>query len=212
MRVALAISGASGVMLGFKCLKALAELGYEVHLTITKDACHTAVYELGKDFSKPQSLIEALDPLLQKNIFLYSANDFSAPIASGSYGIDATLIVPCSMASLAAIAMGLSDNLLRRSADVAIKEKRRLLIVPREAPFSSIHLENMHKLANLGATIFVPTPSWYIPLATLDEIEDQLVGRMLQLIGIQCHSLQKSWQGEYQERIKLRQTGSVSDT
>lgn len=203
MQVALAISGASGVMLGFKCLRALATMGIKVHLTLTKDACHTAVYEMGREFARPQSFVQALDVPLQNLVHLYPASDFSAPIASGSFGVDATMIVPCSMASMAAIACGVSDNLLRRCADVALKEKKPLLIAPREAPFSAIHLENMQKLALMGAIIFAPMPTWYVPIQTLDELEDHLVGRMLQLIGIPDNPWLKRWQGEHQQRMRM---------
>ena len=199
MQVALAISGASGVVLGLKCLKALTSLGSRVHLTVTKDACRTAVYELGRDFSRPQAFIEALDPAAAALVSLYAPNDFSAPIASGSFGVDATMVVPCSMSSLAAIACGVSDNLLRRCADVAIKERKPLLIAPRETPFSALHLENMHKLAKLGVMIFAPVPSLYVPASTIEELENQIVGRMLQLIGID-HPWLRRWMGAAPQR------------
>lgn len=201
MKIGLAISGASGVVLGLKCLKALASLGHEIHLVISKDACHTAVYELSKDFHKPEAFLEVLSAEQKKRVKLYSPQDFSSPLASGSSGIDCFLIVPCSMASLAAVACGISDNLLRRMADVAIKERKKLLLVPREAPFSAIHLQHMLRLSELGAIIFPPVPNWYVQMGSLDEMEDVMVGRMLQVLGIEAPL--KKWSGEYQQRILI---------
>lgn len=203
MKIGLAISGASGLILGLKCLKILAELGHEIHLVVTKDACRAAVFELSKDFHHPRAFIEALAPEYQSKVSLYGPHDFCSPLASGSCGIDKTLIVPCSMASLAAIACGISDNLLRRMADVAIKERKPLLIVPREAPFSAIHLQNMLRLSELGVTIFPPVPSWYVQAQTIDEMEDIMVMRILQVLGIEAPI--RPWMNEYQERISLRQ-------
>jgi 4-hydroxy-3-polyprenylbenzoate decarboxylase len=105
------------------------------------------------------------------------------------------------MASLAAIACGLSDNLLRRMADVALKERKTLVIVPREAPFSAIHLQNMLRLSELGATIFPPMPSWYIKTQSLEEMEDVIVLRILQVLGIEAAL--RPWMEEYQERIQF---------
>jgi 4-hydroxy-3-polyprenylbenzoate decarboxylase len=201
MKIGLAISGASGLILGLKCLKLLAELGHEIYLVVTKDACRAAVYELSKEFHHPQAFIDALPSEHRSRVRLYNVQDFCSPLASGSCGIDKTLIVPCSMASLAAIACGLSDNLLRRMADVALKERKTLVIVPREAPFSAIHLQNMLRLSELGATIFPPMPSWYIKTQSLEEMEDVIVLRILQVLGIEAAL--RPWMEEYQERIQF---------
>lgn len=202
MKIALAISGASGIILGLKCLRLLVLLGHEVHLVVSKDACHTAVYELSKDFHHPGAFIEALSPEHRSKVTLYNPQDFSSPLASGSFGVDKTLIVPCSMASLAAIACGISDNLLRRMADVAIKERRPLLILPREAPFSAIHLQHMLRLSEIGVIIFPPAPNWYVKLESMDDMEDVMVARILQVLGIEAP--QRPWSGEYQQRILLK--------
>lgn len=202
MRIALAISGASGIILGLKCLKKLSTQGHEVHLIVSKDACHTAVYELSKDFHHPQSFVEYIPEPYRANVKLYSPQDFSSPLASGSVPIDKYLIVPCSMASLAAIACGISDNLLRRMADVAIKERRPLVIVPREAPFSAIHLQHMLRLSEVGVTIFPPVPNWYVKLNSIDEMEDIMLDRILQVAGI--GTPENSWSGEYQQRVVFK--------
>lgn len=201
-KVGLAISGASGVILGYKTMLALTQKGCEVHLVISKDACHTAIYELGKPFCKPEAFVLQLPSSLQSLVHLYDCRNFSSPLASGSFRLDASFIIPCSMATLGAIASGISDNLIRRMADVAIKESWPLVVAPREMPLSAIHLENMLKLARFGVKIAPPIPMWYVSAKTVDDLENQLVGKYLQMIGIEDKVLLKCWSGEHQERLK----------
>lgn len=122
----------------------------------------------------------------------YEEGDLAAPLASGSFKSNGMIIAPCSMKTLAAIACGYTENLITRTADVMIKEKRRLLLMVRETPLSPIHLENMLKLANLGVTIMPPVPAFYINPETVDDIINQTVGRALEQFGLEIKGL-KRW-------------------
>jgi 4-hydroxy-3-polyprenylbenzoate decarboxylase len=177
--IILGVSGASGIPLAIKALHALTAHGEQVELIFTKDAQVTAVQELGPAFSTPEKIILQLPEQQQPLVRIAKIYDFYSPIASGSFQTKGMIIVPCSMATLAAISMGLSDNVLRRAADVTLKENRKLLISPREAPFSQIHLENMLKLSRAGAIIFPAIPAWYAHPKSLEEAEWYMVHRML---------------------------------
>lgn len=159
--------------------------GHRVHLIISKSACLTAKLELETEVSKPRDFLKGLPSQHAQRVCIYANSDFSAAIASGSFRINGTLIIPCSMTTLGAIANGVCDNLIRRSADVALKERFPLVIVPREAPFSAIHLENMLKLSRLGAHIFPPVPMWYAKPPDLLAAENGIVARALQLLNIE---------------------------
>ena len=134
---------------------------------------------MGPDFATPQKWLRHLSLEEREFVTCYKVNDFKAPIASGSFKTSGMCIVPCSMATLAALSCGLADNLLRRAADVTLKERRPLIIAPREAPLNAIHLENMLKLSRLGAVIFPPIPAWYMRPSTLEEMENFMVNRLL---------------------------------
>lgn len=179
-RIVVGISGASGVILGHKAVLALIQEGHFVELVISKAAHLTAAEEIHSFPKYPES------------VTLHAPSNFAASIASGSYPHDGMLVIPCSMATLAAIALGLSDNLLRRSADVTIKEKRPLTLVPRETPLSPIHLEHMLTLSRLGVTILPPVPAWYTHPQTLNDIENFIVGKALDSLKIN-HSLYPRW-------------------
>ncbi|MBS0654145.1 MAG: UbiX family flavin prenyltransferase [Verrucomicrobia bacterium] len=183
-RIVVGVSGASGTILAHRLIQALSTLGHNVELIISRDASLTILKEMGEEFASPQKFVKSFSEELRARIRLHHADDFSAPIASGSYRFDACVIVPCSMATLAAISTGLADNLLRRAADVALKEKRRLVLVPREAPFNEIHLENMLKLSRMGAVVFPPIPAWYMLPQSLEEMEQFMISRLLDQLGI----------------------------
>jgi 4-hydroxy-3-polyprenylbenzoate decarboxylase len=193
-RIVVCITGASGVVLAHKAVGLLCAKGHRVDLVISQEACLTIMHEMGKAVSSPKKFVESFDPTFQKNIVLHAIKDFNADIASGSAHFDACLVIPCSMATLAAIATGLSDNLIRRVADVCLKEKRTLVVCPREAPFHQIHLENMLKLSRLGAVIFVPQPAWYLMPKSIDDVENAIVMRVLDQIGI-TSDIAPRWQG-----------------
>ncbi len=174
MKLLLAISGASGVGLGKKFIKYLPK-DIELHLIISDSA---KIVEF-----KEQNV----------NSF-YENSDISASVASGSFKIDATAIIPCSMNTLAKIAVGISDNLVTRSAAVAIKEQKKLLLAPRELPFSAIALENMQKLSSLGVIIAPPILGYYSDIKNLEDMEKFIIGKWYDLLGIR-HNLYKRWQG-----------------
>ncbi len=188
MRLLVAVTGSSGIIYGIRLLETLQsyrkDRTVEIHLIISNGAKKVLTYEhpdISHDFIKQLADI------------VYDEQDLAAAPASGSYLIDAMIIVPCSMKTLAAIAHGYASNLITRAADVFIKQKRTLLLVPRESPFSVIHLENMLKLAKLGVHIVPPIPAFYTQPKTVDDIVNFTVGRVLDLIGLTTHNLFKRW-------------------
>jgi 4-hydroxy-3-polyprenylbenzoate decarboxylase len=183
-RFVVGISGASGAKLAYLAVYELLRLEHEVELVLSREAPLTILHEMGEQFASPQKFVQSFPEKLQEHLRLHQIHDFNAPIASGSFRHDGCLIIPCSMATLSAIAAGLADNLLRRAADVTIKERRKLVLVPREAPLSEIHLENMLKLSRLGVTIFPPQPAWYMPMKTVEDMERFMVSRILDQLGV----------------------------
>ncbi|MHA1458288.1 MAG: UbiX family flavin prenyltransferase [Promethearchaeota archaeon] len=172
--VLVAITGASGVDLAVILLKQLKKIGLETELIITKVA--EKIITIETDY-KINELIELSDKF-------YNVDDLTAGPASGSYKNNIMIIIPCSMKTLAAIANGYADNLITRAADVIIKERRKLILVVRESPFSAIHLENMLKLSRLGVIIAPPIPSYYMKPKSIKEINEYFVGRILDHIGV----------------------------
>ena len=194
-KIVVGISGASGIILGYKTIDYLTRYGHTVFLVMTKDACMTAREEMDQRLSTPQKMIQSLPEQQQSRIHLYQNSDFYAPIASGTYKTDGMVLVPCSMTTLAAVACGLSDTLLRRAADVTLKEKRPLVVVPRESPFSEIHLENMLRLARCGATIVPPMPAWYLKPQNMEDVELTIVSRIFDALRIE-NDFSKRWAEE----------------
>ncbi|MCG0238091.1 MAG: UbiX family flavin prenyltransferase [Firmicutes bacterium] len=184
MRIIVGVSGASGVIYAVRLLEVLRELGVETHLVMTGWARRTLEQELGRSPGEVMALASRT----------YSIADLSAPIASGSFRTAGMVVVPCSMKSLAAIASGLSGDLLSRAADVCLKERRTLVLCPRETPLNAIHLENMLRLSRAGAIIMPPVPAFYHRPRTLDEVVDHFVGRILDHFGLE-HGLYREWQG-----------------
>lgn len=183
-RFVVGISGASGLRLAHLAVSELARLGHTVELVLSRHAPLTIAQEMGEEFASPLKFYESFPPEYRERIHLHQIYDFTASIASGSCQHDGCLIIPCSMSTLAAIAIGLADNLIRRAADVTLKEKRKLVLVPREAPFSEIHLENMLKLARMGACIIPPQPAWYMNPKTMEEMEYFMLSRILDQLGV----------------------------
>ncbi len=190
MKLVVGVTGASGVIYALKLLKFLQEqTSSEVHLVISNPAEIVIEHELEMDKKEFQKFAA----------YSYEIDDFLSPIASGSQQFDAMIIIPCSMSSLAAIAQGYTTNLLLRAADISIKEKRTLIIMPRELPFSPIHLENMLKLANLGVHIVPAAPGFYHKPKHIEDLVNFVVGRILDLLHIP-HNLFSRWPSKKTKR------------
>ena len=187
-RYVVGLSGASGVILAVTLVTELAKLGHHVDVIISPSAKKTLYYELDT-----KSFLATIPQHLHKNILLHHITSIESSLSSGSSSVDATIIVPCSVATVAAISCGLADNLLRRVADVALKEKRPLILVPRESPLSTIHLENLLKLAQNGAIILPPMPIWYFKPQTADDIANDIVGKILATLRLDS-PLIKRWE------------------
>ncbi len=190
------ITGASGIRFAARLIQVLNQTGRRIHLVISDPARLTMKEELGivlpslsaQDFAQAFK-IESADL-----IEMHHPKDFTAPVASGSYPVEGMVIVPCSMGTLGAVANGLSQNLIHRAADCIIKENRKLILVPRETPFSAIHLENMLKLARLGVRIVPPIPGFYSGEKTIEDVVDFIVGKILDQMEI-AHTLYPRWTG-----------------
>jgi flavin prenyltransferase len=191
-RFVVGVSGASGTILARRAVAYLAQAGHEVELILSKAACLTAAIELGESYGSASGFIADLPN--RDRIRTHRNSDFGAKIASGSHPIQGTLIIPASMATVAAIAIGLSDNLIRRAAEVALKERRSLVIVPREAPLTEANLDNMARITRMGGTIFPPVPAWYLHPKSLEDVENFIVGRCLDLLGVP-NDLYQRWEG-----------------
>jgi 4-hydroxy-3-polyprenylbenzoate decarboxylase len=184
-RLIVAITGASGVALGVRLLDYLkSETDIETHLMVSPAGWLTIDAELDVDRRTVEQLATRV----------YSVREVGACIASGSFETDGMVVVPCSMRTLAAIAHGLSDNLITRAADVTLKERRRLVLVARETPLNLAHLRNMTAVTEMGGIVFPPVPALYQRPASIDQMIDHMVGRVLDLFGIR-QSLNPSWQG-----------------
>ncbi|WP_102418574.1 UbiX family flavin prenyltransferase [Mycobacterium sp. 4858] len=182
MRLVVAMTGATGAALGIRLLEVLGQLGVETHLILSDWARATIKMETNTGVDEVRALAS----------HVYSARDLTAGISSGSFRTDGMVVCPCSMKTLSAIRIGFSDNLITRAADVTLKERRRLVLVAREAPLSEIHLENMHYLARAGAVIFPPMVAYYTKPTSVDEVTNQVVGRVIDQLGIE-HCLIKRW-------------------
>jgi 4-hydroxy-3-polyprenylbenzoate decarboxylase len=171
-KIVIACSGASGVNLGIKAAELMPDT-IQKHLVFSENAQTVLQKEM-------------------KSTSLHNNSNIAASIASGSFGVDAMLIAPCSMNTLAKIACGIADNLVTRAAAVMIKEQKKLIIAPREMPFSAIALENMHKLASLGVIIAPPVMAYYSEQNSLESMENFIIGKWFDLLGIE-HQLYKRW-------------------
>jgi len=180
----MAITGASGAIYAKRLLDVFAASRVRVHLIVSDAGEKILSLELGLK----------IDDLLHELVTLYDYKDFSARIASGSFLTEGMIIVPCSMGTLGAIAQGISMNLIHRCADVCIKEEKKLILVPRETPLNSIHLENMLKLSRLGVTLLPAMPGFYNKPKTVEDIADFIVARILNQLRIP-QNLIKPWDG-----------------
>lgn len=179
MRVVVAITGASGAVLAHRLLENLRD--HEVHLIISETARKVIELELGKGAEFPCHAS-------------YKADDLCSPLASSSFLMDAMVIIPCSMKTLAAIAHGYADNLIVRAAENALKMGKPLVLVPRETPLSLMDIENMRRARLAGAVILPPVLTYYHHPRTVEEMTDFIVGKVLDVLGIE-HRLYKRWEG-----------------
>ena len=182
MEIIVGISGASGVQYGIRLLEILEEKGVKTHLVLTDAA--SQIIKIETDYTP-----EVVEKLAT---WSYAQKDFSAPIASGSYRTGGMVIAPCSMKTLAAVANGVSDTLLTRAADVCLKEERKLILMTRETPLNLIHIENMLKVKRAGASILPACPGFYSRPKTLEDLIDIMVGRTLDLLGIE-NEIYRRW-------------------
>ena len=183
-RVVVGITGATGAVYATRLLTRLRAVGRETHLVASPSGVLNVHHELGLD----RKALEALADVA------YSPADIGAAIASGSFATEAMVVAPCSMKSLAAIAHGLSDNLLTRAADVTLKERRRLVLMVRETPFNLAHLRNMTAVTEMGAVVFPPLPAFYHRPQSIDELVDDTVERVLALLGVEA-AAPRPWAG-----------------
>jgi 4-hydroxy-3-polyprenylbenzoate decarboxylase len=173
-RLVVGISGASGAVYGIRALQALRELGVETHLVVSKSAELTIAYETDWKIADVKALADVC----------YPAQDVGAAISSGSFRTLGMLIAPCSVRTMSEIATGVTANLLTRAADVALKERRRLVLLVRETPFHAGHLRTMLALSEMGAVVAPPLPAFYNRPASIDEMVDHSIGRALDLFGL----------------------------
>lgn len=200
--ITLALTGASGMPYGIRLLEKLLAEGKQVYLLYSQVAQIVAQQEmqlaLPSRAKETEIFFNQRYHLPAGQLRVFGREEWFAPVASGSNPADAMVICPCTMGTLAAIAAGMSQNLIERAADVTLKENRPLIIVPREAPFSVIHLENMLKLARSGAVILPANPGFYHHPQTIQDLVDFVVARILDHLGIQ-HTLMPRWGAESQQ-------------
>jgi 4-hydroxy-3-polyprenylbenzoate decarboxylase len=194
--ISLAITGASGVQYGFRLLEMLLQKNHMVYLMVSKAA--QVVIGMETDIALPGRCKDMQTFLVEKyncdseQLHVFGEDEWTAPTASGGGLVDAMVVCPCSMGALSAIATGASNNLIERSADVMLKERRQLILVPRETPYSDIHLENMLKLSRMGAVMLCANPGFYNGAETIDDLIDFVVAKILDQLNVQ-HQLQPRW-------------------
>ncbi|WJW76857.1 flavin prenyltransferase UbiX [Thiohalobacter sp. IOR34] len=197
-RIALAITGASGARYALRLLECLIQAGEQVELMLSEPG--QVVLGMETDLGLPgrpaeiERLLAERLGAVEGQLRVYGARQWTAPLASGSGAPRAMVVCPCTMGTLSAIACGASRSLIERAADVVLKEGRKLVLVPRETPFSAIHLENMLKLARLGVVILAANPGFYHQPQTIDDLIDFVVARILDQLGV-AHSVGERWGG-----------------
>ena len=191
MHILLAITGASGAIYGLRLAEELLRSGQRITLVASDSGAEVCRFETGVALDDADALKQRWR-LPEASLTLRGANDLWAPEASGSAAPEAMVVAPCSMGTIGRVAAGISGNLIERAADVMLKEARPLILLPRETPLSSIHLENMLKLSRAGARIVPAMPAFYQRPVTIDDLVDFVVGKLLDQLGI-SHSLFRRW-------------------
>jgi 4-hydroxy-3-polyprenylbenzoate decarboxylase len=193
--IVVGITGASGSIYGLRLVDELLRAEHQVAILLTNAGRQVLAFETGLALAEtPQECLEQLKEYYQQaeKLTHYGLDDFFSPVASGSSAPDAVVICPCSMGTAGRIAAGLSDNLLERVADVALKEQKKLLLVPRETPFNQIHLENLLRLSQAGAQILPAMPAFYQRPRSVEDLVNFVVGKVLDNLGVE-HQLFKRW-------------------
>jgi len=194
--ISLAITGASGVQYGFRLLELLLKNNCKVYLMFSKAA--QVVIGMETDIKLPSRCNDMQKFLVERfacdndQLHVFGEDEWTAPPASGTGWVDAMVVCPCSMGALSAISIGASNKLIERAADVMLKERRKLIVVPRETPYSDIHLENMLKLSRMGAVMLCANPGFYNKAETVDDLIDFVVAKILDQLELQ-HELQPRW-------------------
>ena len=185
-RLIIGMTGATGAIYGKRLLEVLRQAGgWETHLVVSDAGALNIHHELGMKRSEICSLADKV----------HGIDDIAASIASGGFRTEGMIIAPCSMKTLAAIAHGFGDNLISRAADVVLKERRRLVIVPRETPLHLVHIRNMGIVTEMGGIMYPPLPAFYGDAKTLPQLIDETVGRVLSVAGIEVEGLYTPWEG-----------------
>lgn len=202
-QIVVAVTGASGSRIGLRTVRALLDAEQQVSLLISPAGLQVLNYETGLGWNgDAQNMTASLRSYFGSDrIDYYACDNLFAPIASGSAAPDAVVIVPCSMGTAGRIAAGLSNTLIERVADVALKEHKQLLLVPRETPLSTLHLENLLRLSRAGAQILPAMPAYYQKPQTLDDLDDFLAGKILDSLRLP-HQLFKRWGSDDQDLIQ----------
>lgn len=193
-RFVVAMTGASGAPYGLCLLNEMLRQGHEVHLLVTEAGWRVLKEEQQWEIQEREKIFYDRYKDLPGKLVYHPIKDIGASIASGSYLCDAMVVIPCSMGTLGKIAHGLSTNLLERTADVMLKERRPLILVPRETPLSPIHLENMLRLSRLGVSIVPAMPAFYHRPKNIEEMVGFVAGKVLDLLGVD-HDLFQRWRG-----------------
>lgn len=185
-RIVIGMTGATGAVYGVRMLEVLRGLpDYETHLIVSQAGFINLRHELDMDRKTVHALAD----------HAYDVNDVAAAIASGAFATCGMVVAPCSMKTLASLALGLSDNLISRAADVTLKERRRLIVMPRETPLNLAHIRNMAAVTEMGGIVFPPLPAFYGKAKTLPELIDETVGRVLGLLGVEGLQMFEPWEG-----------------
>jgi 4-hydroxy-3-polyprenylbenzoate decarboxylase len=198
-RLIVGMTGSTGAIFGIRFLEALKHADVESHLIVSKWAQRTIEHETNYSLEQVRALASVV----------HSPGDMGATISSGSFLTDGMVVIPCSVRTLGGIAQGVGDHLVHRAADVILKERRRLVLVVRETPFSEVHLENMLKLARMGVTMLPPLPAFYNHPQSIDDIVNHIVGRVLDQFGIPA-PFEKRWDGHMHTAAKIAALGGTT--
>ncbi|MHC4923137.1 MAG: UbiX family flavin prenyltransferase [Planctomycetota bacterium] len=194
MRWVVGLSGASGARYGITLVRALAEAGEDVALVVGRSASRVLAIEEGVDIDPSAPDVEAIAPGMAERVTGYAIEDVAAPFSSGTHPVGGMIVVPCSMGTLGRIANGVSSNLLERAADVMLKERRKLILVPRETPLSLIHLRNLTSVTEAGAVVLPAAPGFYHRPKEIQDLVDHVVVKILDQLGVPSDRIRR-WKG-----------------